>query len=241
MNRLLSRIGIGSATVDTLLPETELSPGATVEASVEMVGGSAEQAIDALYFALLTRDANEDRVIDRFRLTEPVTLPAGETRTVTTEVTIPLWTPITGDDTRVWLKTGLDVSWAVDPSDAEDVDVVPGPFVEALFGAVDGLGFDYRGSELREPAWLDDRPFAQAFRFTPRPGEARSDIDELSIVCIPRETDLKTVIEIDEREPAEAATEVAFDEQEIIHVFGTTNENMVRRQLESIIDQHTHT
>lgn len=241
MNRLLSRIGIGAATVDTLLPTTEFSPGETVEATVEMEGGRSEQQIDALYFALLTQAANEDRVIDQFKITEPVSLPAGGTQTITTEVTIPPWTPVTRDDCRVWLKTGLDVSWAVDPGDEDAIDVVPGPYVEALFAAVDELGFDYRGSEIRKPAWLDDRPFVQAFRFTPQTEEFRSDIDELMIVCNPREEELKTVIEIDEREPAEESTDVAFDQQEIIHIFETTNEDMVRRQLESTIDQHTHT
>lgn len=120
MNRLLSSIGIGAATVDTLLPKTEFTPGETVEATVEMTGGNAEQEIDGLYFALLTRVDDEHVVVDQDEITESVSLAPGETRTLTTEVTVPPRTPVTEGECRVWLKTGLDISWAVDPND-EDV------------------------------------------------------------------------------------------------------------------------
>lgn len=241
MDRLLSRIGIGAATVDTRLPKTDFTPGETTEAAVQLNGGSTKQEIDAIYFALLTQAGDDDRIIDRFKITDAVVLTGGETRTVTTEVTIPPWTPLTRGDRRVWLKTGLDVAWAVDPDDEDTIDISPGGFVEALFGAVDALGFDYRGEEIREPAWLDDRPFAQAFRFGPQTPEFRSDIDELTIVCVPREEELKTVIEIDEREPAEEATDVEFDHQEVPQTFRTANEAMLRRELKTTVERYTHT
>lgn len=241
MNRLLSSIGVGAATVDTLLPERDFIPGETVEATIELEGGRSDQEIDALYFALLTQVGNTDHVIDQFEITDSVSLPAGETLTMTSEVTIPRWTPLTRADHRVWLKTGLDVSWAVDPNDEDDIEVAPSPIMDALFQAVDDLGFEAHGSELREPDWLDDRPFAQAFEFGPGPDAYRDDIEELTLVFLPREDDLRTVIEIDEREPSEAETAVAFDRQEVFHTFGTSNENMVRRQLQTTIDSHTHT
>lgn len=241
MSRLLSSLGIGGASVDTRLPETAFTPGETIEATVEIEGGRSEQSIDAIYFALLTRDDAGDHVIGEFQVIEPFTMPAAESRTVTNEVTIPRWTPVTRAGHRVWLKTGLDVAWAVDPNDEDDIEVVPGPYLEALFGAVDELEFDPRGSSLREPVWLEDRPFAQAFRFEPRSGAYRDDVDALTIVCVPRETELRTVIEIDEREPMEAQEAVAYDSQEVFHTFDTTDPTMVRRQLESTIDQHTHT
>lgn len=241
MSRLLSSLGIGAATVDTILPKTTFSPGETVEATVEVEGGRSAQEIDALYFALLTRFDGEDRVIDRFKVAEPFTIPAGETRSVTTELTVPPWTPLTRDDCRVWLKTGLDVSWAVDPDDEDDIEVTPGPILEAVFAAVEALGFVGRGSALREPVWLDDRPFAQSFEFLPGPDAFRSDVDALTIVAVPRGEDLRTVVEIDEREPAEEETEVDFDQQEVFHTFETTDEDMVGRQLRSTIDRHTHT
>lgn len=240
MSRLLSRLGIGAATVDTRLPETAFTPGETVEATVEIEGGRSEQTIDAIYFALLSRD-DGTRVIGEFQVTEPFTLGPNESRTVETELTVPPWTPITRGDRRVWLKTDLDVAWSVDPDDEDGIEVVPGPYLEAVLAAVDELGFEFRDSTLREPAWLEDRPFAQAIRFEPRKAAYRDDLDGLTIVSVPRETELRTVIEIDEQEEAEGTADVRYDSQEVFHTFDTTDPAMVRRQLESTIDQHTHT
>jgi len=239
MSRLLSSLGIGAATVDTVLPTTDLTPGESVEVSVELTGGDSPQEVDALYFALLARVAGEDHVLDQFRLTDPISLDAEETLTRTTEVAIPSWTPVTRGSTRVWLQTGLDIAWAVDPTDEDDVDVHPGPYLRSLFAAIDDLGFDHHETEARTPTWLEDRPFAQAFTFTPD-ADDWPDLDGLTLVCDPRGDDLKTVVEIDEHEPAEAYTDVEYDSQEVVHVFDTTDEDMMRRQLESVIDQYTH-
>lgn len=239
MGRLLSSLGIGAATVDTILPETPLTPGETVEATVDIEGGSADQSIDALYFGLLTRADGADRVIAQFEVAESLTIRAGEARTLQTEITIPPWTPITRGGRRVWLKTGLDVAWAVDPSDEDDVEVVPGPHLEALLAAAEELGFEARGSEVREPAW-HDWPMVQAFRFEPGPDVYRGDLDALTLVPLSRENGLRAIIEIDEAEPAEAETEIAFDQQEILHVFKSADPDRVRRQLRSRIDQNTH-
>lgn len=241
MSRLLSRIGIGAATVDTILPKTEFSPGESVEATVEMTGGASEQVVDEVYISLLAQIGDEDRIVDEFTLTDSVTLEPEEERTSTTPVTIPAWTPITGADSRVWLETGLDISWAVDPNDEDEITVQPGPILAALFVAVDELGFERRGSEFREPNWLDDRPFVQAFRFAPREDVFRTDVEGLTIVCMPRDDDLKTVVEIDEAEPAEEITEVEFDQQEIVQVFDTSHEDIVLGQLKGTIDQYTNT
>ncbi len=240
MTRLLSRLGIGAATVETRLPETELSPGETVDLTIDIDGGRADQPIDELYLTLRARVADEERDVAEFVTAESTTVPAGESQTVSTELTIPPWTPISREDCRVWLKTGLDVSWALEPSHETDLEITPGRFVVSLLAAVEELGFDYQGSEIREPMWLEEWPFVQAFRFTPTAEQYRSDIDAVTIVCQQRDADLKTGLEIDEREPAEEFTDVEYDEQEIVHIFQTADAGRIRRQLESLLEQYTN-
>lgn len=241
MKRVLTRIGIGSATVDTILPRTELSPGETVEATVELDGGDSDQEIERIYFSVVTAVDGEDVVLDTFDIPDGFTLAAGETRSLETELTLPMWTPLTRDSQRVWLETGLDVEWAVDPSDRDDIEVLPGEFLEALFDAVDALGFRFVRAEIGETPWLDRQPFAQEFEFEPREGPFRDDLDGLAVVAVPRETDLRTFVEIDEDEPAEHMTDQDFDEQEVSITFDAANADMMRRRLKSVIDRHTHT
>lgn len=76
-----------------------------------------------------------------------------------------------------------------------------------------------------------------------RPGvpvrpEAETDVEALTLVCLPREADLKVVGEMDERESAETTAEVDYDRQEVVQTFDTADVDMVRRQLRSTIDRH---
>ena len=239
MTRLLSRLGIGAATVETRIPDGEFSPGETVDVAIEIEGGRADQPIDDLYLELWAQVGDDERRLAQFVTAESTTVPAGESQTVTSAVEIPPWTPVTREDCRVWLKTGLDVSWALEPSDEANLEIAPGRYVVSLLAAVEELGFDYEGSEVREPGWLEDWPFLQAFRFAPTAEPYRSTVDDLTVVCHPRETDLKTILEIDEREAAEVYTEVEYDEQEVVHIFETADAGRIRRQLESLLDRYT--
>lgn len=239
MGRLLSRLGIGAATVETILPDGAVTPGETIDVTVEIEGGSVQQTTDGLYFGLLTRTDGREQLIAQFRVAESLAIDAGQSRTIETAITIPPWTPVTRHDRRVWLKTGLDVTWSVDPNDEDDIAVAPGSHMEALFAAAEDLGFEPRGSEVRQPDW-HDWPLVQAFRYEPGPTVYRDDVEALTLVPLSRERGLRTVIEIDEAEPAEAETDVAYDQQEILHVFETADRDRVRRQLRSRIDQNTH-
>lgn len=241
MSRLLSSVGIGSATVDTILPTAELSPGETVEATVEIEGGSSAQEIGEIYFALVTRGGGDEVVLSTFEIADAFTIEAGETRVITTDVTIPRWTPLTRDDQTVWLKTGLGIDWAVDPSDEDVIEVVPDAFVAALFEAVEGLEFAYSHSEIVESPWLERQPIVQTVTFLPETDRFEDDLDALTLTCVPRGDDLRVVVGLDEREPAEQQTEVEFDVQEVPITFEGADAAEMQRRIASTIDRYTYT
>lgn len=241
MRRVLSSIGIGSATVDTILPRTEFHPGETVEATVEIEGGESDQDIEAITLQLVTGVGGEDVVLDTFEIPGTFTLATDESRAARTDVTLPPWTPITRGDQTVWLRTVLDIEWAVDPSDEDDIVVVPGPSLEALFEAVDDLGFSERTSSVEDVPWIDGQPFAQTFTFAPDDGPFRDDLDGLTVTPVLQDDGLRTVVVIDEDEAAEDRTEHDFDRQEVTVTFETDNAGMMRRRLKSTIERHTHT
>lgn len=203
MGRVLSRVGVGGATVDTILPSDEFSPGEHVTATVEMVGGDSEQTIETVYLKLVayTHDDETEHVLDTYELLDgTVVLGADETKTIETELRLPLWTPITSNDgITVRIDTGLDIEWAVDPTDKDDIDVVPNEFIDALFAAISELGFASLGTQLiDEVSWVDDRPVVQKFAFVPESEPFDAHLDLLGITCIPREDDLRVAVEINE-------------------------------------------
>ena len=239
MGHVLSSIGIGTATVDTILPKTELKPGETVELTIELEGGDLDQEIESIYFALLTRVGGDDVVLDQFQLDESFTLATGESRTTTTDATVPYSTPLTRDGQHVWLKTGLDIEWAIDPTDEDTVEIVPDAHLGALLDAFDRAGFTANHVEIEETPWLDRRQFLQAFAFTPD-GDQWPDLDGVTVMPVLRGEDLRVFVEIDEREDAEHLTDQEFDKQEVTITIDTTNTDMIQRRLESTIESHTH-
>lgn len=220
MSNILSRVGIGSATVDTIVPPT-ITAGGTIDASVEIEGGSSDQQIDAIYFALETRykrsEGNSVAVIDQFQLTDSFTIEAGTEQTLDVDIEIPRYTPITLDWTKVWIDTGLDIDWALDPDDTDHIEVEPTDRMQRVFDAVEELGFDLRTARPeRKPGDLfsTERTFVQEFEFVPKQGPYRGEIEEIELIFDPSTEKLDVRLEVDRR--VELLTELSdtdLDEQ----------------------------
>lgn len=204
MKQILSRVGIGSARVDTVLPKTTLSAGESVDAEVRVEGGSSEQEVDAIYFALLTRYKTDDSVrtgvIDKFQVADPFTIGPDEERTFPVTIDVPLDAPITAGRTNVWLETGLDIDWSVDPEDEDPVQVEPGPRLGAFMDALDSLGFRLRSAECEQaPRSIFPGRFVQELEFVPHAGPFAGALDELEVVPTETGTGLDVKLEIDRR------------------------------------------
>jgi sporulation-control protein len=250
MRNLLARVGIGAATVDTVLPTTTLTQGESVDARVEMHGGSTEQEIDAIYLALKTQyeadvgsyEIEEDTATKRTtlreeRVTEPFTLGPDEERTVEVTVEVPRETPVTLGETQVWLDTGLDVSRALDPDDRDHVDVVPGPHLDALIDALDELGFALHSVSCRS---AEDGFFPtpeQEFGFRPRDGQYAEALDELELVATPADHGLDVVLGVDRREGL-LSTVTDGDEGREEFTVTHTDVDRLADEVRTLVDRH---
>lgn len=242
---VLSRIGIGAATVDTKLPST-VTAGESVDATVEVVGGDSEQEIEELYFALETRYERDEgqgtAVIDRHQLTEGFTIAPDEERSFDVTLDVPRETPITVGRTDVWVETGLDVDWALDPDDTDYLSVEPTGRMQAVFDALDSLGFDLRTARPEATpggVFATGVPFVQEFEFVPRSGAYRGDLDELEVLFEPGADALGVRLEVDQR--GGMLTELSdmdLDERFEQLTVTTTDAAEIKEQIRSILDQH---
>ena len=206
MKKVLASVGIGNASVDTVLPSATVTPGETVDAEVNISGGSAEQEVGAIRFELETKYATEEGYeeadIDRFTLTEDLTIEPDREETRSVEIEIPYGTPVTLGNVDVWVETELDIDWAVDPEDTDYLDVRPTPRLQAVFDAMEELGFSFRSAECEADPY--DRygtgnRFVQEFEFRPQAGPFRGDLDEVELVVSESPAELTLFIEIDRR------------------------------------------
>jgi sporulation-control protein len=205
MSKFLSSVGIGSAEVDTILPTDTVAPGQSLDATVEVEGGSSEQDVEQISFALVTKYQTEEGyssgTIDRFALAEDFTISPEESRTESVTVDVPYRTPLTMGRTEVWVKTGLDIDWAIDPKDKDYLEVRPDDRLQALIDAVEELGFSFHTADVMSSTHgaFTARSFVQELEFKPRSGPFSGRLDEIEIVPMPSADGIEVVVEVDKR------------------------------------------
>ncbi|WP_435180815.1 sporulation protein [Halorussus sp. AFM4] len=244
MKKVLASVGIGSATVDTVLSSTTVTPGETVDAEVHVSGGSAEQEVGAIRFELETRYATEEGYretdVDRFTLTEGLTVEPDQEETRSVQIEIPYGTPATLGNIDVWVETELDIDWAVDPEDKDYLDVQPTPRLQAVFDAMEELGFSFRSAECEADPYGrygSGHRFVQEFEFRPQSGPFRGDLDEVELVARESADELTLFVEIDRR--GGLLSEMAeTDESKTSLTVRDADVATVRDDLERAIERH---
>ena len=136
---MMARLGVGGASVDTVLDRPTTTPGGTVTGQVRLTGGKVAQDVREVRLALEARvevesGDNEWREDVRFG-TQPVaagfTLGAGERRDLPFSFSVPWQCPVTriGEwelrGMRVGVRTTVDIAGAVDPGDLDLVELAP--------------------------------------------------------------------------------------------------------------------
>ncbi|WP_081661529.1 sporulation protein [Halopiger djelfimassiliensis] len=159
---------------------------------------------EAVHFALETRyETDESRrtaTIDSFRIADSFTIEPDEDRSFTVSIDVPYHTPVTAGRTDVWIDTGLDIDWAVDPDDRDPVEIEPDPLRRELFDALESIGFTLRTATCEATESLfADRRFVQELEFVPRSGPFAGELDELEVVPLPEGDGFDLLLEVDRR------------------------------------------
>ncbi|MFB6194122.1 MAG: sporulation protein [Halobaculum sp.] len=241
MKKVLASVGIGNATVDTVLPSETVRPGETVEADVHVTGGDAEQEVGRIEFEIetryLTEEGRRETTLERFSVDGLTITPDTEqTRQVTFDV--PYETPVTVGGVDVWVETELEIDLAVDPEDRDPLDVRPTPRLQAAFDAMEELGFTLHSSSCEaDPYGRYGARFVQEFEFRPTGGRFRGELDEVELVATPGPDALELFVEVDRR--GGLLSEMAeTDERTTKTTVRTAETAAVRSELESLLDQH---
>lgn len=209
MGKLLASIGIGSAKVDTQLNRTQLVPGEKVDGVVRIQGGNIEQSIEGIYLSLYTtyqlkiddRRLPQQTELGRYRLTQSLVLRPGKSMEIPFAFDLPLDTPLTIGNTKVWVKTGLDIENALDPTDHDYITISPAPVPGAVLNAFGELGFRLRNADCEQAKGIfrNRLPFVQEFEFVPVSGPFRGRFDEVEVVFRPQGTSTEVIMQLDRR------------------------------------------
>jgi sporulation-control protein len=252
-NRFLASIGIGSATIDTVLEKAQYSPGEEVRGAVRIRGGNVEQQIETISLSVMTeyiKEMNDSKMrmhgeVARYRVSDPFKLNAGENREVPFSFMLPHATPLTIGRAPVWVKTELDIRGAVDPGDNDRINVLPTPQMNTVLQALDLMGFRLRKAECEYARKMGGRvPFVQEFEFVPT-AQFRGQLDELEVIFYSSDRELELMLQIDRRARGLASLFAeAMDMDESFVRVRLTNEelaagpNAIAHQLADIISRY---
>lgn len=208
--KLLRSIGIGSAKVDTIVPDPACVPGGFIQGEVRIYGGNAAQDIETIYLTLMTEYEVEvddttirpNAELCRFPLSDRFTVQANQELAMPFQIPVPLNTPVSMGSSRVWLQTGLDIKGAVDPQDRDYLNVVMHPMVEAFVAAAERIGLRLYKVDVEKKTYHHahhELPFVQEFEFKASGGEFRGRLDEVEAVFYLSEAGVTVTLQVDRR------------------------------------------
>lgn len=252
-NKLLASVGIGSTKVDTKLEKDTFAPGDTVTGIVEVSGGSIDQEVDAIYLSLNTvylkvadeRKYNVNTAIERFKITDPFKIHAGEKKQIPFSFKLPWDTPISIGRSKVWLSTGLDIKNAVDPTDTDYIRIVPTDGMASILKAVEEMGFRLREADCEQASYRLRRrlPFIQEFEYVPVSGRFRGRLDELEVVMFPSASgDTEVLMQVDRRARGLGgllSEALSTDESNVRVMVSSSDQTIVRQKLQSVIERYS--
>ena len=214
--KMFASVGIGSAKVDTVVETENIFPSGEIEGYIDIKGGSTPQKIDEIYlnvFAKYTKEytvedergeeeEHESKIshcIQKYKISINREVQEKEHFSVPFSFTLIPSAPISTANFPLWIHTGLDIKMAIDPTDKDYLDVIPHPYLNTVFGALENLGFFVREIENEySKSHYGGFPFVQEIEFQPTT-LFRDRLDELEIIYFIKENGIDIIMEIDRK------------------------------------------
>ena len=190
-DKFLPALGIGGATVDTRLADSEVTAGSFLRGDVCIQGGKTEQEIKdivlilkAEYMQRMSGETTLKQVEDlvKIRVAQNLTIKPKQEVCLPFQLEVPLTAPVSLLEQNVWLHTDLDVLWAVASEDRDYIDVQPHPYMKKILDILDGpMDFVLKTIETKDFQYVSKTPdYTQIFVYLP-PGPYRRYCEKLKV------------------------------------------------------------
>ncbi len=235
-NKLLAKVGIGNAKVDTVLNNTTLTQGDIAEGMVHIQGGKVEQDINKLTISVMTMAKGEREVdgedeeyytskkIGSIQMEMAMKLEAGEKYEIPFSFKLPSETPITSlapgkNESKVWIYTELDIESGLDSGDRDYLTILPHPAVGMMVDKFLENGFQFKKVDvevghLRTPNFSSSSGIYQEIEMRPASGGFFSwnsrTINEVELSFVVEEDVVHLLVEVDRSFSGDGYTSVSY-------------------------------
>lgn len=252
-NKMLARVGVGAAQIDTVLEKNEYHPNEEIKGTIHVEGGNVDQEVGHIYIEVMTQYVQETNnskshvnyMISKHTVAENIFVASEQKIEIPFSFILPPQTPLTLGKEKVWLHTGLDIEMSLDPNDQDYIVVRPHPYMAVVIQAAEQLGFQFKSSIVeyasRAPFGV---PYIQEIEFYPGT-RFREQLTELELMMAFQEDGLQVMVELDRRGHGLSGFFAnAFDMDESRTFLKLTAEELdqgthyVADQLSHLIEQH---
>lgn len=218
-NKVLSSVGIGSATVDTVIESPTIVAGEPVSGVVRVVGGNAQQHINQIVLSVRCNYFNEETFSEtdddgesheytrqveyvatllKLTVSDSFDVEIDQELELPFSFNLPQHTPLSLGQSNVWIDTDLDIDYAIDKSDLDHIEIVPNEMQHNVLYSMEQLGFELTEVECEKSTQLGGE-FVQEFEFEPRRGLYVGRLNEVEMLMVNNGTTLRLLIEIDRK------------------------------------------
>jgi sporulation-control protein len=193
-SRMLSALGVGGPSADTVLDAPRTAPGQVVTGQVHVQGGRGEAEVGRIVLSLVTSVEAEygDRELYRVVVRESVRVLPGQVVSIPFRLQVPWETPVTAvggvrlPGVSVGVRTSLVVVGAPVRDRLDVVRVEPAPGQARLLDAFSQLGFRLRRAGVgtgRLPGVRYEPDLYQELAFLP-PVECAGEVGEVELTFV---------------------------------------------------------
>ena len=175
MKSFFRALGVGGPKINAVLDTDRVQPGGPVTRTLHVQGDDHGQTATKATIELVARvvrkygddEHSVDEVIARTDLPGPI--PLGGAIAAPFRLDLPAYTPVTslGGHNQVWIRSGLDVPWALDPGDTDSLQVHPTQAQSNVIAGMQQLGFQLYKVDIDPRSSWFGRTWVQEFEFKP--------------------------------------------------------------------------
>jgi sporulation-control protein len=213
--KMLSALGVGTPSVDTVLSNAHTRPGLMLDGQVNLMGGTQAADIEHVTVALVTAvevehgggEHHGTAELHRMPVAGRIHLEPGQEQSISFALPMPWETPITHvygqrlHGMTMGLHTEVAIANAIDKGNLDPVSVHPLPVQEHILDAFARLGFRFIGADVehgRIRGISQTLPFHQEIEFYPAPQYAHG-ISQVELTFVANPYTVEVVLEFDKR------------------------------------------
>lgn len=194
--KMLAKLGKGAATVDLKLDNNEYVIGDYIRGEIVIRGGEVEQSINqlAVHFMMNVglKQGSSTQQISVSPICSKDIIQPEEVKVIPFHFEIPTDIPFSSNSVSYYFDTHLDIAGGLDRKDMDDVQIKPNQPIQAIFKALNSLGFREKPTSGKIDA------YGQEFAFFPTEVYA-GQISEIELRLVNEATGIRVFLEVDIR------------------------------------------